>query len=117
MCRDRPPLPFPAGGSLSRMGGRAGANGVRKYEPRCNLETGMIGVALAQWLVEDARLPSLDQHLANRLGNALGGKAEQLEQLTGRSGLPEAIDPDDRPGAADVLVPKTGRAGLNRNAR
>lgn len=77
----------------------------------------MIGVALAQWLMEDARVPSSDQHLANRLGDALGSEAEQLEQLTGRSGLAEAIDSNDRPRAADILVPKAGRPSLDRNAR
>ena len=77
----------------------------------------MIGVALAQWLVDDGPGAASDQHLANRLGNTLGTEAEQLEQLAGRGGLAEAIDPHDGAGAPDVLVPKTGRPGLNRNTR
>jgi len=83
-------------------GGRPECESTRLTE---HLETGMIGVALAQWLVEDVFESSSDQHVANRLGNTLGRQAEQLEQLAGRRGLAEAIDPNDGPGAADVLVP------------
>ena len=69
----------------------------------------MIGVALAEWL--------LDQDRHHRLGNTLGGEAEEFEQLRGRGGLPEAIDSDDGSRAPDVLMPEVGRSRLDSNAR
>src|SRR6185312_7041414 len=84
----RPPAPY-----CFRRVGVSLEWAVSREAPECesthfteNLETCMIGVALAQWLVEDAPGSSSDQHLANRFGNTLGGQPEQLEQLAGRSG-------------------------------
>lgn len=72
-------------------------------------EPPMIGVALAQWL--------LDQDRHDRLGDTLGGEAELFEQLPRGGGLAEAIDSDDGPRAANVLVPEVGRPSLDSDAR
>jgi len=47
----------------------------------------MIGVALAEWL--------LDQHPAEPLHDAPGPEAEQFEQPLRRGGLTEEIDSED----------------------
>jgi hypothetical protein len=111
------PLLFPMGGASLEWAVALGLPECESTSLEATWRLRMIGVALAQWLMEDARVPSSEQHLANRLGDAFSSEAEQLEQLTGRSGLAKAIDSNDRPRATDVLVPKTGRPGLDRNAR
>lgn len=69
----------------------------------------MIGVALADWL--------LDEHAHDRLGDALSREAEQLEEFPGRGGLTEAVDADDGPCAPDVLVPEVRRPRFDSDAR
>jgi hypothetical protein len=68
----------------------------------------MIGVALAGWL--------LDQHPHDGRGDALGREAEQLEQLSRRGGLAEALDSDDGSRAPDVLVPEVATRRSNAAA-
>ena len=97
------------------MGGRAATARVPSYEAdgRCAAalakELRMIGVALADWL--------LDQQPHDRLGDALGREAKQSEELSCRRGLSEAIDSDDGPCTPDVLVPEVRRPRLDSNAR
>src|SRR6476620_5295086 len=76
---------------------------------RCKGAPHMIGIAIAEWL--------LDQQTHDRLGDALGRDAEQLEQLPRRGGLTEAIDADHGPRTPDVLVPEVRRPRLDSNAR